>query len=157
MNKGIPLSNDTSSSSPKPHADTEIHGRYFAIESRPDSAANRRLEMAGYKIMAPSLLKKVNQLYETGTTKDNKQKGPEITLIPLFDPSKGISEVDFLENVTRDIRESLLKHSRSRQIAVTYSRDGFPNGLSFKSAIELLINDLRQFDPNFDLVSYSEE
>lgn len=157
MNKGIPLSNDTSSSSPKSHAESEIHGIYFAIESRPDSAANRRLEKAGYRIMAPSLLKKVNQLYETGTTKDNNQKGPEITLIPLYDPSKGISEDAFLENVTRDIRESLLKHARSRQIAVTYSRDGFPNELAFKSAIGRLIFDLSQIDPNFDLVSYSEE
>lgn len=134
----------------------ECHQILFSIEE-PKSEANRKLEEAGYKKMAPSLLKKINQLYETGTTKDNNQKGPEITLIPLFDPSKGISEDDFLENVTRDIRESLLKHARSRQIAVTYSRDGFPNELAFNSAIERLINDLRQIDPNFDLVSYSIE
>jgi hypothetical protein len=134
----------------------ECHQILFSIEES-KSEANRNLEEAGYKIMAPKLMKTVNQRYETGTTKAQNQAGPEITLIPLFDPSKGISEDDFLENVTRDIRESLLNHSRSRQIAVTYSRDGFPNELSFKGAIERLINDLRQIDPNFNLVSYSEE
>ena len=134
----------------------ECHQILFSIED-PRSEANRKLEEAGYQIMAPKLLKTVNQRYETGTTKGQNQAGPEITLIPLFDPSKGISEDDFLENVTRDIRESLLKHARSRQIAVTYSRDGFPNELAFKSAIGRLIIDLRQIDPDFDLVSYSEE
>ena len=134
----------------------ECHQILFSIEE-PRSEANRKLEEAGYQIMAPKLLKTVNQRYETGTTKGQNQAGPEITLIPLFDPSKGISEDDFLENVTRDIRESLLKHARSRQIAVTYSRDGFPNELAFKSAISRLIFDLSQIDPNFDLVSYSEE
>jgi hypothetical protein len=134
----------------------EYHQILFSIEE-PGSEANRKLEEAGYKIIASKLLKTVNQRYETGTTKDQNQKGPEITLIPLFNPSKGISEDDFLKNITRDIEESLLKHAQTRKISVTYSRLGFPNENSFKSAISSLIFYLNEKDSEFELVSYREE
>lgn len=134
----------------------ECHHICFSIE-KAGSAATRRLEEAGYKAMAPNFLSTVNRLYETGTTKDQNQAGPEITLIPLFNPSKGMSEREFLENVTQDIKESLLKHTKSRKIAVTYSRDGFPDETSFKIAINSLIINLHQKDVDFELVSYCEE
>jgi len=134
----------------------ECHHIFFSIEKF-GSAATRRLEEAGYRAMAPNFLRTVNRLYETGTTKAQNQAGPEITLIPLFNPSKGISEDDFLKKVTQDIKESLLKHAKSRKIAVTYSRDGFPNETSFKNAINSLIFYLHQKDADFELVSYCEE
>jgi len=134
----------------------EYHQILFSIEE-PGSEANRKLEEAGYKIIASKLLKTVNQRYETGTTKDQNQKGPEITLIPLFNPSKGISEDDFLKNITRDIEESLLKHAQTRKISVTYSRLGFPSENSFKSAINSLIMYLKEKDSDFELLPYREE
>lgn len=109
--------------------------RHFVVFSLPSPNQKNRmlLSEAGFNEAKSSLLvKTVNRQFEVGTTKDPNKNGPEITLIPVFDPFRRMTEEDFLDKMLLDIKRSLIDFSRVDVIEVFYSNSGFPNCKTFK-------------------------
>jgi len=137
------------------HSENQRHFVVFALPT-PNEKARTLLSEAGFNEAKSSLfLETVNRRYEVGTTKDPNKNGPEITLIPVFDPFRRMTEEDFLDKMLEDIKRSLIDFARVDVIEVFYSNLGFPNCKKFKDKVGALFIELNSLDNSsrsFELV-----
>lgn len=111
-----------------------IHFIVFA-ESGANSPCEQILSIHGFnQTKIQQLIQTVNSKYECGNTFSGDGNPPYVTIVPIFDPKKGVSEAAFLKQVFADIIKSQNDYFKANNMHCHFSNTGFPNKDAFYEA-----------------------